>query len=408
MKTLSLFSTVSFLLLFLLSGCTEDKNTPTPIEGKPVHLSARVAGQTTSFAFDLLQKIDASEPAGENIFVSPLSLHIALGMLVNGAEEETKAAILKAMKSDNGSVEDLNNAYKTLLKELPNADEKVKLAIANSMWSRAGFPIKNSFKDVLNSVFDSEIYDEPFNTSTVGKINQWASDNTEGKIDNVIESISDDLVMFLMNALYFKGDWKYAFQKSQTQDWNFRLDSGNEKQVKMMFVESDLRAYQSADFTAVELPYSSGQFNLTFFLPASGKTLTETIQKFDHTQWETVQNGLNKADTKVGFPKFSMDYEIQLKNVLSQMGMGRAFGGDAQFSGISEAAKLSVDFVKQNTFLNIDEEGTEAAAVTTIGVGLTSVGPSGPRTYIADQPFFFVISENTSNTVLFTGRVVNP
>ncbi len=407
MKTLSYLSIAIVLLIILPAGCSQDKNTPAPVEGKPIHLSARVASQTTDFAFDLLRKLDGSEPAQDNIFVSPLSLHIALGMLLNGAEGETREGIIKTLKADQSSVEELNNAYKTLLKELPEADSKVQLAIANSMWYRQGFAVKQSFKEVLADIFDSQIYAEPFDGSTVKQINQWASDNTQGKIDKVIDDIGGDMVMFLMNALYFKGDWKYTFDKKQTQDWNFQLAGGSEKKVKMMFTESDLRSYTSDDFTAVELPYSSGQFNLTLFVPHNGKDLHTILQEFGDAKWQTVQAGLVERGIKVGLPKFTLDYEIRLNNVLSEMGMSRVFGDNAELGGIADA-RLRVSFVKQNTFLGIDEEGTEAAAVTTIGIELTSVGPGTRQTVIADRPFFFVISEKTSNTVLFTGRIMNP
>lgn len=407
MKIISYFSILVAFLIILPVGCSQDQNAPVPTEGKPVNLSPRVAAQTSDFAFDLLRKLDETEPAGDNIFVSPLSLHIALGMLLNGAEAETREGILKTLKADESSVEELNQAYRTLLKELPEADNKVNLSIANSVWYRQGFAVKQSFQQVLSEIFDAQIYGEPFDMQTVKKINQWASDHTKGKIEKVIDEIQQDLVMFLMNALYFKGDWKYTFDKKQTQDWNFQLADGSDKKVKMMFVESDLRSYTGSDFTAVELPYSSGQFNLTLFVPGGGKSLNAILQDFDASKWDAAQSGMSVRGVKVGLPKFTLEYEIMLKNVLSQMGMSRAFDSSAQFGAISDA-DLQVGFVKQNTFLGIDEEGTEAAAVTTIGMVLTSVGSGSPQTIIADRPFFFVISEKTSNTVLFTGRIMNP
>ncbi|ODS83299.1 MAG: proteinase inhibitor I4 serpin [Cytophagaceae bacterium SCN 52-12] len=406
MKTLSCLSIAIALLIIFPVGCSQDK-TPVPVEGKPVNLSPRVAAQTSDFAFDLLRNLDGTEPAGDNIFVSPLSLHIALGMLLNGAEAETREGIIKTLKADESSVEELNNAYRTLLKELPEADSKVNLSIANSVWYLQGFSVRQNFQQVLSEIFDAQLYGEPFDMQTVEKINRWASDHTNGKIKQVINEISGDAIMFLMNALYFKGDWKYTFDKKQTQDWNFQLANGSDKKVKMMFVESDLRSYTGSDFTAVELPYSSGQFNLTLFVPAAGKDLNAILQDFDASKWDAIQSGMSVSGLKVGLPKFTLDYEIKLNDILSRMGMSRAFSSSAQFGAISDAA-LQVGFVKQNTFLGIDEEGTEAAAVTTIGMVLTSAGPGTPRTVIADRPFFFVISEKTSNTVLFTGRIMNP
>lgn len=408
MKALSHLFIIAALLIIFPAGCSQDKGVPGPVEGRPVNLSPRVAARTSDFAFDLLRRLDETEPAGDNIFVSPLSLHVALGMLLNGAEGETRDGILKALKAGELSVEELNQAYRTLLKEMPEADSKVSLSIANSVWYRQGLSVKQNFQQVLSEIFNAQIYGEPFDKQTVGKINQWASDHTHGKIDKVIDAIQDDMAMFLMNALYFKGDWKYTFDKKQTQDWNFQLANGSDKKVKMMFTESEFRSYKAGDFTAVELPYSSGQFNLTLFVPGEGKSLNTVLQDFDDSKWEEVQTGLRQGSVKVGLPRFTLEYEIQLKKVLSGMGMSKAFGEFAEFNGISSDARMSVGFVKQNTFLGIDEEGTEAAAVTTIGMQFTSAGPGPALTVIADRPFFFVISEKTSNTVLFTGRIVNP
>ncbi|MFA7474106.1 MAG: serpin family protein [Spirosomataceae bacterium] len=406
MKTWRFFTLFTTGTLLLTSACTQDKSTPEPIEGKPIHLSARVANQTTDFAFDLLQNIDATESKEENIFVSPLSLHIALGMLLNGSEGETREGIIKAIRAEGLTPDDLNAAYQTLMRELPEADKKVQLALANSMWYREGFEVKNSFKQVLADIFSSQIYDEPFDGGTVKKINQWASDHTAGKIDQVIDQIDGGMVMFLMNALYFKGDWTHEFDKDKTQDWNFSLSSGGEKQVKMMFLEKELRNYSDDDFDVVELPYSAGQFNLTLFVPKAGKDIHSLLQEFDSHKWQTVQDGLHKGKTYVGLPKFTLKYEIFLNEILSAMGMERVFTDQAELGGIADA-RILVSFVKQNTFLGIDESGTEAAAVTSIGIELTSVGPSR-KTVIADKPFFFTISENTSNTILFTGRIMSP
>jgi len=392
--------------MILPSACTQDKSSPAPVEGKPIALSARVASKTTDFAFDLTRKIDATEPAEDNIFVSPLSLHIALGMLMNGAEGETREGIIQALRSDGLSTDELNKAYNTLLKELPEADNKVKLAIANSMWYRNGFAVKSSFKDVLSDVFAAQIYGESFDGSTVRKINQWASEKTQGKVDQVIDQIDGGLVMFLMNALYFKGDWAIPFDKNKTRDHDFKLASGGSRKVPMMFLEEKLQGYSDNDMDVVILPYSSGQFNLTLFVPKEGKDVHTLIQELDSKKWETIQNGNFNVKTYLGLPKFTLKYDINLNEVLSDMGMAKVFTDQAELGGIADASLL-VSFVKQNTFLGIDEVGTEAAAVTTIGVELTSVNQP-QRTVIADRPFFFTISENTSNTILFTGRIMNP
>lgn len=396
--------------VLFLPSCSDPKRGPGPEPvGNPVEISARVARTTSDFAFDLLRTLQATQPADDNVFVSPLSLHIALGMLHNGATGTTAEEILTALHLEGISQEELHEAYSTLLKELPLADSHVALAIANAVWYRTGFEVKPDFKTVLADVFNASVNGEDFSSpATLNKINKWASDHTQGKIPKVLDSISPDHVMFLMNALYFKGDWKYQFDTQQTKNWPFTLADGSEKQVPMMFTKTDLRAYTTAAYQAVELPYASGQFNMTLLLPAGNQSVGELTASFDNTAWEALQQGLQQQSIQIGLPKFKLEYEVFLNTTLQEMGMEKAFvAGQAEFDGIHETARLSVDFVKQNTFLSIDEKGTEAAAVTTIGMELTSL-PSGPRLIVADKPFVFVISEKTSNTILFTGRIMNP
>jgi serine protease inhibitor len=211
------------VLAGFLLGCSTDDIDTGPGEVHPVQIPSRIAGGTNDFAFDFFKNLQLLEKPDANLFVSPLSLHIALGMLLNGAENETAAEILKTLKMEGVSLADLNEAYKTLLNDMPVADSKVTLGLANSVWYRNTFQVETDFKNVLNQSFNAEVTGLEFNDAAKDRINQWASDKTNGKIKKVLEQIDGNAIMFLLNALYFKGEWATKFDSGNTKDKPFHL-----------------------------------------------------------------------------------------------------------------------------------------------------------------------------------------
>lgn len=328
-------------------------------------------------------------------------------MLLNGAEAETADQIQKALKVDQVSLSELNAAYQTLINDLPVADPKVNLGLANSVWYRNNFKVENDFQSVLKHSFGAEIAGLPFDDASKDRINQWASDKTNGRIPKVLDQIAPEHVMFLLNALYFKGDWKHEFDPKKTVDAPFNLESGQSKNVRMMYSKSTFKAGAGSNYDAVQLPYANGQFNMTLLIPKGSAKVDEVLRGISGTGWAQLTAGLSEQNITVGLPKFTLNYSSRLNETLQSMGIARIFDRGAQLGKINKAADIYVDFVKQDAFLGIDEKGTEAAAVTTIGIGLTSAGPQEPR-FICDRPFALIISENTSNTILFVGRIKNP
>ncbi len=401
-------SIIPFMLAAATLGCNSDGNIDPGNEVNPVEIPAAVSNGTTSFAFDFIHGLQKTQPAGDNLFVSPLSLHMALGMLLNGAEKETAEEIRKTLKIDEVALAELNAAYQTLIKDLPVADSKVSLGLANSLWHRNDFAVENDFQSVLKNSFESDITGLPFDNAAKDRINKWASDKTNGKIKKVIDQISSDQVMFLMNALYFKGDWKYRFDSKKTLDTPFNLESGQSKNVKMMFTSADFKIGSGGNYNAIQLPYANGQFNMTLLIPKGQSTVDEVLTSLSGSGWSELIGGMKVQGATVGLPRFTLDYSGKLNKTLEGMGIQKAFQEDAQLGKINRNAAIHVDFVKQDAFLGIDEQGTEAAAVTTIGIVLTSAGPQDPPRYVCDRPFALVISENTSNTILFMGRIKNP
>lgn len=397
--------TLAGALFLMAASCNEDNADSVKPNQLLKAIPATFADQTSEFTFDFLKKHNAEEKADKNYFVSPLSLHIALGMLLNGTDTKTKEEIQKSLRVSS-DLAVTNGIYKDLMEGLPNADPKVTNTIANSVWYRNTFSVEKSFLDVLKASFNAQTYAEDFtNTATVGKINNWASDNTNGKIKKVIEQIEPAHVMFLMNALYFKGDWKIPFKVENTRDENFAGTTGT-KSVKMMSMQEKVKYAKRSNYQALELAYGGGNYVMTIILPEGKTSVGEIINTMSASEWKSLNTALAEQKVIVGLPKFTVEYETNLNSVLSKMGMPTMFTDLADLSKISPpAGKLKVGFVKQNTFVAVDEKGTEAAAVTTIGVELTSM-PILPE-FICNRPFAFFISEKQSNTILFAGKIVN-
>jgi len=398
-KTLTLVGA----LFLMATSCKDEADSVQPNQLLKA-IPATFADQTSEFAFDFLKKHNAAEKADKNYFVSPLSLHIALGMLANGADGKTKEELLKGLGVSSDLVT-TNRIYKDLIDNLPNSDPKVTNTIANSVWYRNTFSVEKNFLDILTASFNAQTYAEDFsNSATVGKINTWASDNTNGKIKKVIDQIEPTHVMFLMNALYFKGDWKIPFKTENTKDASFAGISGT-KTAKMMNMTEKVKYTNRPNYQAIELAYGNGNYVMTILLPNEKSNVSNVLNSLSVSEWKNFNTALSEQKVIVGLPKFTLEYETNLNSVLSNLGMPTMFSDFADLSKISPpAGKLKVGFVKQNTFVAIDEKGTEAAAVTTIGIELTSA-PIMPE-FICNRPFVFFISEKQSNTILFAGKIV--
>lgn len=394
--------------LLMAVSCKNTNTMPAPSAGTPtgeLRVSAPFAEQTTQFAFDLAKRVVAKEGPNKNVFISPLSLHIALGMVLNGANAQTAQEIQKTLNLDAQTLAEANRTYQNLMDNLPATDPKVTLQLANSLWYRNTFEVATTFQDVLKQTFRAEVSAQDFNSpATVGNINAWASKNTNGKIPKVIETIQPNNVMFLLNALYFKGDWKKQFLVANTTDTPFKLASGAETTVRMMRQDTILRRAFRPTYAAFELLYGSGKFAMTVLLPAEKTTADAVLSGLTGADWSQLQKDMMPSKMDIGLPKFTLNYEINLNDVLSGMGMPTAFTDRADFTKMNPKGGLTLSFVKQNTFVAVDEKGTEAAAVTSVGVVTTSI----QLPTLCDRPFVFVIHEKTSGTVLFVGKIADP
>lgn len=415
----------SSLVLLGLLGCWWTNNSasvasPRPSQSKPVQVKEPRVAQTpntvnpqlveanTRFGIKLFAEILKQE-RDKNVFVSPSSIAIALSMAYNGANGSTQQAMAKALQIQGMSLPDLNQANASLKALLENVDPKVQLAIANSLWTRAGVSFKPDFIQRNQQFYQAEVTDLDFGSpKATSTINRWVKQHTRNKIDKIIESINPDDVMFLINAIYFKGNWTTQFDPKLTTNQPFQLSSGQQKTVAMMSQRGDYRYYETDQFQAVNLPYGDRRVSMLIFLPKQASNLSQFYKVLTAENWQTWSQQFRSRPGSVQLPRFKMEYELELNQALSQLGMAEAFGRRANFSNLSDTP-MQIDQVKHKTFVEVNEEGTEAAAVTSIGIRATSVRlPEEPFTFKADRPFFCAIRDNQTGTLLFMGAIVNP
>ncbi len=410
MKTFSVL--LLSLMVFFLAGCK--KNNPSPAVKNPKQIeltekASEVIASGNNFGIHLFKAV-AEADAGQNIMISPLSASVALTMLLNGCEGETRDQIREMLGYGDLTTTEINQAHNSLVSQLLAADEEVTLALANAIWYRDNFDVKEGFLQTMDSAFDATIGGLDFaSPAALETINQWADDNTNGKIPQVLSQISPDAVMFLMNALYFKGMWTEQFDSEETYDEAFHFSDGTSENVPFMHGEISSKMMEAENYKALELNYGRRNFSMVLIVPDD--ELDGFIQFLDQDIWSEITGALGnlpEQDIAVSMPKFSFEYEKQLKDQLQLLGMVDAFDSLlADLSGISDEV-LFVSFVKQNTFIDVFEEGTEAAAVTTVGVNELTALPGEPLEFKIDKPFVFAIREQTTNTLMFIGKVVQP
>jgi serine protease inhibitor len=364
-----------------------------------------------SFSYELFRNtVDFDDE--ENIMISPLSVSMALSMTLNGAEGETFDAMRETLKMSGMNLDEVNDGYRSLIKLLVELDPEVTLKVANSIWHDEGFPVKQEFLERVKDAFGASVEELNFkDPASVDRINDWVNSNTEGLIEKIIDEIPDDMVMYLINVIYFKGNWLYQFDEEDTRVDDFHLESGETKQVDMMVQSDRFATYFSDSVHMIELPYGDSLFSMTVLMPADERKplnqfISESVTADNLNSWRSnLRTSFQKIP--VHLPKFEMEYEIEYNDILKAMGMEIAFDEwNANFKGMADLSpqNLFISEVKHKTFIRVDEKGTEAAAVTSVGIMPTSM----PQPMIVNRPFVFIIHERESGTNLFMGKVMNP
>lgn len=402
MKKHSYLIGVILIMIMGASACMKDEIKPTKFNLPEKASVVIYAGN--DFGIRLFKEVALLENG--NLMISPYSASAALTMLLNGCQENTFEQISQMLGYQGLTQTQINEIYKQLTSQLLTADPQIKLAIANATFYHKQFTVKAPFIYTLQTDFGSEVKSLDFKSpQAINAINQWAYDHTQGKVPKVLNEISSDAVMFLLNALYFKGQWTYKFDKDKTASGLFTLDTGPTKEVDFMHGEFPVKTFMGEQYRALELPYGRGNYVMDIIVPEN--SIRSFLETLTPESWNEITNGMNNTEaTKYGvmIPRFSFNDEKKLNDPLQNLGMIDAFDPTrANLSGISDE-NIFVSFVKQNTFIDVNEEGTEAAAVTTVGIELTST----PGFFAVDRPFIFAIREQTTNTLLFIGRVMEP
>ncbi len=372
-------------------------------------VNSQFVDANTKFGFKLFSQI-LKQDSKKNVFVSPTSVAIALAMTYNGADGETQQAMAKALELQGMSLQDINQGNNTLKATLENADPAVQFSIANSLWAKQGVAFKPDFMQRNQQFYGAKVTELDFGKPDAPKIiNNWVKENTRGKIDQIVQQIQPDDVLFLINAIYFKGKWTKEFDKSQTTERPFYLSDGTQKQHPMMSQSGRYRYYENENFQAVTLPYGTERLSLYVFLPRKNTTLDAFQQQLAVENWQQWMNQFQMRRGSIQLPRFKFEYDIQLNTALKSLGMEAAFDGSrANFSNMTSAS-VKIDEVKHKTFVEVNEEGTEAAAATSVRATLTSARmPEEPFQMVVDRPFFCAIRDNQTGTVLFMGSIREP
>lgn len=374
----------------------------------PKKMNSRLLDANTRFGFKLFSEV-LKEKQGENTFVSPSSVAIALAMTYNGASGSTQQAMARALELQGMSLQEVNQANAVLKEMLENPDPNVQLAIANSLWAKQGIPFKPDFLQRNQTYYKAEVAELDFtDPRATNRINDWVKKNTQGKIEKIVDQLKADDVMFLINAIYFKGQWTEKFDKNATAPAPFYLAKGKSKQHPMMVQTGKYRYFENEQFQAVSLPYGNERVSMYIFLPKPTSNLNAFYKTLNTKNWETWISQFGSRDGSIKIPRFKLEDEMQLNEALKALGMAEAFENRANFANLS-SEPTKIDEVKHKTFVEVNEEGTEAAAVTSVGIVATSAQiPQEPFNLVADRPFFCAIRDNQTGTVLFMGSIVDP
>lgn len=411
-KTLILTATL-LSVLFIATACGTKTDKNDPIISKDVQYGEddykTVIDANNELGFKLLQEVEPDE--NDNVFLSPTSLLMALSMAYNGAVGETKEEIARVLQVEGINLEELNKANASLLTKFHKNSDETIVNFANSIWLNERYHFQDDFTKNNEDYFNAEIKEIDITDSDSAKqVNDWVKSATNDKIDQIVEApLNPDLVAILINAIYFKGDWTYEFDKKLTDHQAFQLPDGMTKEAPLMTLNEELAYMENDTFQAVQLPYSEGGMSMNVFLPNENSSIEDFTAMLSNENWNDWRTQFHSTKGTLKLPKFKLEYETILNNVLRNLGMNNAFNEEANFDKmIKEDVPLWFSEIKQKTYIVVDEEGTEAAAVTSGQIETTSAPIDEPFNMVVDRPFFFTIMDDETNTILFSGIIQNP
>ena len=390
----------------MMAGCDDSENNVSPEENERKSVSLTRSEQelvtaNNDFAFNLFRVADAQN----STILSPISITYALGMLNNGAAGETQAQINKVLGFGETGAEGINAFCKKMLTEAPNLDKSTKVLISNTIYMNKGYELKPLFVSKANDCYHAEPETRNFaDGKTLDVINQWASDHTEKMIEKVLDKDSFDpsAISYLLNAIYFKGAWTEKFDKENTRDEAFKMETGEEKQLPIMHQEQEFYYAEDDDCQVLRLPYGNKAYSMTILLPKEGKTVRDLVKTLNKDTWERYQR-IGSAIVDVKLPRFESNTDLTLDKIMATLGMPNAFNPNlAEFPEFCNVPTY-IDMMKQVARIKVNEEGTEAAAVTVIFVKLANAAPRR-ASFHATRPFLYIISEQSTGAIFFIGQ----
>lgn len=393
-------------LFGILVGCQNDEGGDNGLKPrKDINLSvseSRVVEGNTNFAFHLFSEMNKMKVEQDNWMISPFSLSMVLSMTSNGASGNTLAEIKKVLGHENVSLEETNAFYKKLIKELGDLDDTSQLNIANSVWAQDGIGLSDAFVEMNQTNYNAQVQNLDFaSPNALTTINQWCAEQTNQTIPTIVDEISEETKLMLLNALYFKGIWKNKFEERYTITDDFTNANGSIAKVSMMTQGKDLPYTKNEYFSMGRFDYGNGAFGMTILLPNEGLTLDESLAHLNLTNWDKWNNSWTEARLDVKFPKFEMKAHNELDEVLKVMGIKEAFSSEADFSALSDTP-LKVGLFEQAAFLKVDENGTVTSSISK-GEYIDLLPQSTP--FHLNHPFAFIISEQSTGSILLMGKI---
>ncbi|MDR1406625.1 MAG: serpin family protein [Tannerella sp.] len=408
MKRMMQIAVAATMALYVACQSDNDFNGELP-DAEPLQLVLTEKIETdNTFALDLFRTTCSFAKTAGNVFISPLSVSMALNMTVNGAAGQTRDEMLDALRAGRYTMDEINEYSRTLRKALVEVDPSTELSIANSIWYRQGLTVKAPFTDANRKNYDAEIRETNFaSPDAVKQINAWCAQNTKNKIPKIVETVPDKAMMYLINAVYFKGIWKKKFKESDTHSEDFHLADGSTRKVDMMRQTAAFNYASDENAGYLELPYGNRAFNMIVILPHEEKTTGDVTAQLDSEHWSTVMQSLAGYEVNLRMPRFRTECEYKMHDgILPDMGMTVPFTDAADFSGISDLT-LCISEVIHKTFVEVNEKGTEAAAATSVSMAPTAALPMPVIDFTVDRPFLFAIREKSTGVILFMGRMEN-
>ncbi len=406
-----------FILLsssVIITSC--ERNNADDQPGDPVIITTEayqkeIIELANGFAFDILDPVLDGAKGDENILFSPFSISTALSMTLNGATGETFEAMKEALGFGDKTLQEINGTYRKLMTEMVPVDDRVTVDVANSVWVEKRLDVKQPFMLTLQDYYKAEARSiDILDPEALDQVNGWIEEKTHDKIADMLDYLDPDLAMLLINAIYFNGKWKYQFNEDDTSDELFYVTPDAPVTVPMMHQTTNLNTTRKDNFRLVEIPYGQGNYTMVVLLPdenVSIRDLAASITQTDWNEWIEELSG-NTSKVELSMPRFKYEYKRNLKNDLINLGMGIAFSDDADFKNISDQ-ELKISRVLHQTFIETNEEGTEAAAATVVEIVFKTSDPGDLVIKIEiDHPFLYFIREISTGTILFAGRVSNP